>query len=105
MRRRRALVVGLAGLTTACAGPTAAPVLTAQPAASPTPAPRPTPVATAQPIGVPTPVPAPTPVPTATPVVDPSVALEVRLWNGAAEVQIDGRTIEPGQLRVPRGPH
>jgi hypothetical protein len=27
------------------------------------------------------------------------------LWNGTAEVQMDGRTIEPGQLMVDHGPH
>jgi hypothetical protein len=33
------------------------------------------------------------------------VALDVRLWNGSAEVQLDGRTIQPGQISVPRGHH
>jgi Protein of unknown function (DUF3048) N-terminal domain/Protein of unknown function (DUF3048) C-terminal domain len=31
--------------------------------------------------------------------------LDVRLWNGSAEVQLDGRTIEPGTLYVSAGPH
>jgi hypothetical protein len=33
------------------------------------------------------------------------VALDVRLWNGEAEVQLDGRTIQPGQVQVAQGPH
>ncbi|MDQ6671415.1 MAG: DUF3048 domain-containing protein [Chloroflexota bacterium] len=32
-------------------------------------------------------------------------ALEVRLWNGSAELQLDGRTIEPGRVLVSAGPH
>ena len=31
--------------------------------------------------------------------------LDVRLWNGSAEVQVDGRTVEPGTLLVSSGPH
>jgi hypothetical protein len=43
--------------------------------------------------------------PQATPTPQAKVNLDVRLWNGSAEVQIDGRTITPGQLVVDRGKH
>jgi len=33
------------------------------------------------------------------------VGLEVRLWNGAAEIHLDGRTVEPGKLLVEPGVH
>ena len=107
MYRRRAIIVGLAGVLSACAGPAPAP--TGEPAASPTSVP-PTAAATLPPTP-PTPITAaatataaPTAVPTATPL--PEVALDVRLWNGAAEVQLDGRTVEPGQIMVePRVHH
>src|SRR5713226_9013275 len=82
MRRRHALVVGLAGLTAACARTSTAPA---------------TPLATAAPTA--------SVSATATPVRDNQVGLDVRLWNGEAEVQIDGRTIQPGHLSVPRGKH
>jgi hypothetical protein len=48
-------------------------------------------------------VPPPKPQPTATPTGQ--VALDVRVWNGSAEVQLDGRTVEPGQVMLPAGPH
>jgi hypothetical protein len=41
----------------------------------------------------------------ASPVPDSQVALDVRLWNGEAEVQLDGRTIQPGRVNTPRGAH
>src|SRR5205085_9113638 len=47
----------------------------------------------------------PRPSPQATSTPQPQVNLDVRLWNGSAEVQIDGRTITPGQLKVDRRPH
>ena len=46
-----------------------------------------------------------TSAPTPSPVPDAQVALNVHLWNGEAEVQLDGRTIQPGHLSVPRGAH
>jgi hypothetical protein len=45
------------------------------------------------------------PTQAATPAPSTQVALDVRLWNGSAEVQIDGRTIPPGQLMVEPGRH
>jgi hypothetical protein len=33
------------------------------------------------------------------------VALDIQLWNGSAELQLDGRTIEPGPHTVTPGPH
>ena len=112
--RRRALVVGLAGLMAACAGPspgggpstpTPQPVRTSPPLL-PTvpPAPTPTPPPTTPPAPPATPTPAPPP-PTPTPVAVDQVALDIRLWNGSAEVQVDGRTVQPGQVMVPRGEH
>jgi hypothetical protein len=108
--RRRALVVGLAGLMAACAGPNAPP-------ATPTPEP----VRTSPPLmptvppatptspparpATPTPAPPPPTPPAPTPTPAEQVALEVRLWNGSAEVQLDGRTIEPGRVMVSRGEH
>jgi hypothetical protein len=114
MLRRRALVVGLAGLMAACAGPapppatptprpvgTSPPLMpTVPPAATPTPPPAPT--ATQPPR--PTPPPA-TPQPTPTPAATDQIALDIRLWNGSAEVQLDGRTVQPGEIMVPRGEH
>jgi hypothetical protein len=44
-------------------------------------------------------------VPTPSPAPENQVALDVRLWNGDAEVQLDGRTIQPGRVNTPRGPH
>ncbi|HET6316841.1 MAG TPA: DUF3048 domain-containing protein [Chloroflexota bacterium] len=104
MLRRRAIVVGLAGLVTACAGPAPAP--TAPPAVAPaTPTPVPSTAAATQP-PKPTNVP-PTLVPTVAPTAtsEPHVALDVRLWNGSAEVHLDGRTIQPGQQMVEPGVH
>jgi hypothetical protein len=47
----------------------------------------------------------PSATPTATPATDSQVGLDIRLWNGEAEVQLDGRTIAPGHLSMPRGKH
>ena len=44
-------------------------------------------------------------MPQPTPTLSPRVALDVHLWNGTAEVQIDGRAISPGQITVERGHH
>lgn len=33
------------------------------------------------------------------------MALDVRVWNGEAEIQLDGRTIQPGVQKVARGAH
>jgi Protein of unknown function (DUF3048) N-terminal domain/Protein of unknown function (DUF3048) C-terminal domain len=110
--RRRALVVGLAGLMAACAGPnapqatptpepvrTSPPLMPTVPPATPTSPPaRPATPTPAPPPPTPTP-----PAPTATPA--DQVSLDVRLWNGSAEVQLDGRTVEPGQVMVSRGEH
>lgn len=58
-----------------------------------------------------TPTPAPTPRAAASATTTPTeappdqVVLDIRLWNGSAEVQLDGRTVQPGQVMVPRGPH
>jgi hypothetical protein len=105
MRRRHALVVGLAGLTAACARTSSAPATPAPPTPQPAQTPAPQPAAVATPLATiaPTPQPTPSTVPTATPV--PEIGLDVHLWNGEAELQIDGRTIEPGHLSVPRGTH
>ncbi|MCA1644546.1 MAG: DUF3048 domain-containing protein [Chloroflexi bacterium] len=112
MRRWRALVLGLAGLTAACAAPPALPTSAPQPpATTPAPVVKPTtgaaPLATVRPTDAPrAPVLTPTaPTTTPTPVVASEVGLDIRLWNGDAEVQLDGRTIEPGHLEVPRGRH
>ena len=35
----------------------------------------------------------------------PTGQIEVRLWNGDAEVQVDGKTAQPGTLALPVGPH
>src|SRR5438105_249526 len=113
MVRRRALVVGLAGLMAACAGPnpgggpstpTPQPVRTSPPLL-PT-VPPPTAAPTPPPAPSPTPAPAPPPPPpTPTPAALDLVALNIRLWNGSAEVQLDGQTVQPGQVMVPRGEH
>src|SRR6266851_1345264 len=108
MRRRHALVVGLAGLTAACARSASAPAtaVPSTPLPARTPAPQPaaasTPLTTVAPTA---PISTPTAVPTPSPVPENQVALDVRLWNGEAEVQVDGRTIQPGHLSVPRGAH
>src|SRR5947209_14943194 len=108
MVRRRALVVGLAGLMAACAGPnpgggpstpTPQPVRTSPPllptvpppTAAPTPPPAPSPTPAPAP-----PPPPPPPPPTPTPAASDQVALNIRLWNGSAEVQLDGQTVQPG---------
>src|SRR5579859_5665563 len=113
MRRRQALVVGLAGLSAACARPAAAPVATVppqpRPVAPPSPVAAPTsPVASAptSTVAVPTqPVPMPSATPTAPVVAEREVQLDIRIWNGEAELQLDGRTIQPGHFSVPPGPH
>ena len=116
--RRRALVVGVAGLMAACVGPRPpAPTATPQPVgtspplmptvppptatpapATPTPAPAEATPAPSQPTAVP-------PQPTATPPAAEQVALDVRLWNGSADVQLDGRSVPPGRVTVPPGEH
>ena len=109
---RRALVVGLAGFLVACARPATAPEAPA-PEGSPTVPPPANPTATAAPTQAAPAVPAtataaPTPAPpTATPTAAsaPQIALDVRLWNGSAQVQLDGRTVQPGRLMVDPGPH
>jgi hypothetical protein len=118
MLRRRALVVGLAGLMAACTGPnpgggpstpTPQPVRTSPPllptvpppTAAPTQPPSPTQPPAVPPTATPAP-PQPTPSPAA---LDDQVELNIRLWNGSAEVQLDGRTVQPGQVMVPRGEH
>jgi len=125
MQRRRALVVGLAGLMTACAGP--APPATPAPAVSTPPAPPTEPTLPTEPTPpTPTSQPLPSRVPSATPEIrstpTPTAAaiqaeasttepgagqrtLDVRLWNGSAELQLDGRTVEPGQMLVSDGQH
>jgi Protein of unknown function (DUF3048) N-terminal domain/Protein of unknown function (DUF3048) C-terminal domain len=117
LSRRRALVVGLAGLMTACAGPqpaaptpspqlvgTAPPLLpTVRAVATPTPPPATPPATPPPPSPTPTVAPAqPSPTPT---VASDQVAVAVRLWNGSAEVQLDGRTVQPGNFMLPRGQH
>jgi len=129
MLTRRTLVAGLASGLAACAAgcarlaappaPTPTAVPTAPPQPSPTsPAATPTrvaPTATAAATPVPTAL-APTaaaptaavsaqPTATAAPAEASQVALEIRVWNGAAELQLDGRTITPGVQLVDRGPH
>lgn len=47
----------------------------------------------------------PTGSPSLTPTPDAGVALDVRLWNGSAEVQLDDRAINPGPINVPPGHH
>jgi Protein of unknown function (DUF3048) N-terminal domain/Protein of unknown function (DUF3048) C-terminal domain len=76
--------------------------------ASPTPPPAPTAApAPTEPTGT---TPAPTPAATATPTaarVSPAeqTALDIRVWNGSAEVQVDGQTAQPGRVPVQIGPH
>ena len=105
MLRRRAFVAALAALLAGCVAPAPAP--------TPEPSPEPTDV---PPTRVP-PTQAPTIAPTVAPTVEPttaptptesapeSVQLDVRLWNGSAEVQLDGRTIQPGVVEVEPGSH
>jgi hypothetical protein len=40
-----------------------------------------------------------------TPTAVDQVSLDLRLWNGSAEVQLDGRAVEPGHFLVDRGRH
>src|SRR5205823_4675598 len=64
------------------------------------------PAPTPPPAPSPTPAPAPPPPPpTPTPAASDQVALNIRLWNGSAEVQLDGQTVQPGQVMVPSGEH
>jgi len=101
--QRRTLLISLAGLISACAGPSSSP---APP--SPTAASAPTSNPTPAPTSVPPPTLVPTTVPTAPPATatpTPRMALDVRLWNGTAEVQLDGRTIEPGRQVIEPGVH
>jgi hypothetical protein len=117
MLRRRALVIGLATFMTSCAGPrSGSPAAGAPPPGTPTPPPaRPTVATAATGTAIPVPRAAPTAATPAlaTPSADTSVAatpnpsptadisLDVRLWNGEAEVQLDGRTIQPGHIVAP----
>jgi Protein of unknown function (DUF3048) N-terminal domain/Protein of unknown function (DUF3048) C-terminal domain len=101
---RRALVAGLAGLLTACASPSPLPTPQAPPRAAPA-----TPPSTAAPPPPSTPLPtslptlAPPPIPTVTSLKH--IVLDLQLWNGSAELQLDGQTIEPGRHEVAPGPH
>jgi hypothetical protein len=45
------------------------------------------------------------PTPTPSPEPETQAELDIRLLNGQAEVQLDGRTIEPGRVLVGPGPH
>ncbi len=118
MVSRRALVAGLAGFIAACAGPSRVP----SPPPSPSPSPEgqatttpastspPTPRTTAVATSAPTAVPAAASPTSASAVPEPTaasdqVALDLRLWNGSADVQLDGRPVAPGRLLVDRGPH
>ena len=94
-----AAVVALVLVALGCRPPgQATPTPTVAPTATPPPTPSPTPEPTA------TPTPEPTPLPTATPV--PLARLEVHLWNGSAEIHLDGTTVEPGvAVEVEPGPH
>jgi len=108
MRRRRALVLGLAGFSAACTRPAAPSAPTLAPTAGPVS------TATARLAATPTPVlsasstpPAvsPSATPTVAPTVERQVGLDIRLWNGDAEVQLDGSTIQPGHFNMAPGPH
>ena len=98
-RRQAALTLALGLALVACSQPAPAPA---------TPAPvTPTPPASTRPPTV-----APTLVPTAPPTAAPSPTspfpqtfLDIRVWNGSAEIQVDGRTVEPGHLIVPIAEH
>jgi hypothetical protein len=108
MRRRLVLVVGLAGLGAACTRPATSPATSIPPTPVPARTPAPQPAATTTPLATAAPRPplaTPSVVPTPSPVAESQVGLDVRLWNGEAEVQLDGRTIQPGHLSVPRGVH
>jgi hypothetical protein len=94
----KAVLLSLTLLAAACTAP---PSPTPTPSATPLP---PTAVPTETPS--PTSVPAtPTPAPTATPI--PQVAVDIRLFNalGPTEVQVDGRTVQPGRVMVSPGRH
>ena len=122
MRRREVLLAIAAAFVSGCGGaqsgsapaeppsPTAAPAVPTVAPATPTalpPTPRPSPTATLAPTLVPTAPPTATPLPSPTPTPVPSdqVPLDIRLWNGAAVVQVDGRTVEPGRVLVDPRPH
>ena len=45
------------------------------------------------------------PAPQPSPTPSGQIALDIQLWNGAAEVQLDGRTVSPGRVMAERGPH
>jgi hypothetical protein len=61
------------------------------------------PTAPPKPTAAPTATAAPTVAPTATP--QPRVELDIRLWNGDAEIHLDGRTAQPGKQLVEPGVH
>src|SRR5207244_1518074 len=91
MRRRHALVVGLAGLTAACARTSSAPpTVVIPPTPLPARTPSPQPLAAATPLATALPTATSVPAPTATPVAETQIVLDVHLWNGAAEVQLPG---------------
>jgi hypothetical protein len=119
MLSRRAVVLGLAtsfaAVAAGCARPGATP---ATPAASTTPPPptptqplaaTPTTAAAASPTAAASPAVAASPSPPLvalpTPTAVDQVTLDIRLWNGAADVQLDGRALDPGEVVVNRGRH
>jgi hypothetical protein len=75
------------------AAPTFPPPLPAPPTSAPTAS---SPTATA---------PVATAAPQATPGPADEIAVDVRLWNGEATIQIDGQTVSPGPRRLSAGPH
>jgi len=133
VRRRQVLLSVAAALVAGCGGlqtgarPTSPPVPSTPTSAPPTPVgapatptPRPVPP-TATTLPTATTVPAATVAPTATalptapatataaptpaPLGADEVLLDLHLWNGAAELQLDGETVPTGRLVVPAGPH
>ena len=113
-------------MLTACAGPASRVSVSTSPvAATPTGVTPPTPVAATAapapqaaappppPSPSPTPLPSPSPSPTVvpspaatpTPEPEPDIQVDLRLWNGSAVLQLDGRAVEPGKLTLPRGSH
>jgi hypothetical protein len=87
-------------LVTACASPATAPPPTAGPLPPTAPPATSTPAAT--PTLAPTAVPTPTPGATAP---AQQTFLDIHLWNGSAEVQLDGQSVQPGRVPVGIGPH
>ena len=83
---------------------TPAATATAGTAAAPTNAPTLAPASASAPTALPTASPDASAA-AATPTLSAQIGLDVRLWNGAAEVQLDGRTISPGHVDIDPGPH